>query len=112
MTTDYRNELFGQAFSLLALKLLDEERRSQVNDFSSDEALGLFASLNVLPKKTFQRSIPTGPGASSSGVCWPRGSAPCPVTCSPRRTPSLWTSTRSRTEGKQTAWSDITSPWQ
>lgn len=39
--------------SLLALKLLDKERRSHGNDFSCDEALGLFAGLNVLPKKSF-----------------------------------------------------------
>jgi hypothetical protein len=39
--------------SLLALKLLDKERRSHGNDFNFDEALGLFAGLNVLPKKSF-----------------------------------------------------------
>jgi hypothetical protein len=39
--------------SLLALKLLDKERRSHIDDFNSDEALGLFAGLNVLPKKSF-----------------------------------------------------------
>jgi hypothetical protein len=39
--------------SLLARKLLDKERRSHVNDFSFDEALGLFAGPNVLPKKSF-----------------------------------------------------------
>ena len=39
--------------ALLALKLLDKERRSQSNDFDFDEALGLFAGLNVLPKKSF-----------------------------------------------------------
>ncbi len=39
--------------SLLALKLLDKERRSHINDFSFDEALGLFAGLNILPKKSF-----------------------------------------------------------
>jgi len=39
--------------SLLVLKLLDKERRSHVNDFNFDEALGLFAGLNVLPKKSF-----------------------------------------------------------
>jgi hypothetical protein len=38
--------------SLLLLKLLDKERRSHVNDFNFDEALGLFAGLNVLPKKS------------------------------------------------------------
>ena len=39
--------------SLLALKLLDKERRSHIDDFNDDEALGVFAGLNVLPKKTF-----------------------------------------------------------
>jgi hypothetical protein len=39
--------------SLLALKLLDKERLSHIDDFNCDEALGLFAGLNVLPKKSF-----------------------------------------------------------
>src|SRR6266545_2861796 len=39
--------------SLLALKLLDKERRSHVDDFNCDEALGLFCGLNVLPKKSY-----------------------------------------------------------
>ena len=39
--------------ALLALKLLDKERRSHIDDFNTDEALGLFAGLNVLPKKSF-----------------------------------------------------------
>ena len=39
--------------SLLALKLLDKERRSHIDDFNFDESLGLFAGLNVLPKKSF-----------------------------------------------------------
>jgi hypothetical protein len=39
--------------SLLALKLLDKERRSHISDFSCDAALGLFAGLNVLPKTSF-----------------------------------------------------------
>jgi hypothetical protein len=39
--------------SLLALKLLDKERRSHIGDFDFDEALGLFAGLNVLPKKSY-----------------------------------------------------------
>ncbi len=38
--------------SLLALKLLDKERRSHIDDFNLDEALGLFAGLNILPKKS------------------------------------------------------------
>ncbi len=39
--------------ALLALKLLDKERRSHIDDFNDDEAIGLFAGLNVLPKKSF-----------------------------------------------------------
>jgi len=39
--------------SMLVLKLLDKERRSHIDDFNSDAALGLFAGLNILPKKSF-----------------------------------------------------------
>lgn len=39
--------------SLLALKLLRKERLSHIDDYSVDEGLGLFAGLNVLPKKSF-----------------------------------------------------------
>lgn len=39
--------------SLLVLKLLDKERRSHISDFDCDEALGLFAGLNILPKKSY-----------------------------------------------------------
>ena len=39
--------------SLLALKLLDKERRSHIDDFNCDEPLGWFAGLNILPKKSF-----------------------------------------------------------
>jgi hypothetical protein len=39
--------------SLLALKLIDKERHSHISDLNFDEALGLFAGLNVLPKTTF-----------------------------------------------------------
>jgi hypothetical protein len=39
--------------SLLTLKLLDKERRSHIDDFNFEGALGLFAGLNILPKKSF-----------------------------------------------------------
>jgi hypothetical protein len=39
--------------SLLALKLLRKERLSHIDDYNLDLALGLFAGLNVLPKKSF-----------------------------------------------------------
>ena len=35
------------------LKLLDKERHSHISDFDFDEALGLFAGLNALPKKSY-----------------------------------------------------------
>lgn len=38
--------------SILSLKLLGQERLSQINDFSLDRGLGLFAGLNVIPKST------------------------------------------------------------
>jgi hypothetical protein len=39
--------------SLLCLKLLDKERRSHIDDFNFEPALGWFAGLNILPKKSF-----------------------------------------------------------
>ena len=44
--------------SLLALKLLDKERRSHIDDFNCDEVLGLVAGLNILPKKSFATDYP------------------------------------------------------
>jgi len=38
--------------SLLALKLLDKERKSHISDWNFDEAMGLFAGLNIMPKVT------------------------------------------------------------
>ena len=38
--------------SLLALKLLDKERKSHISDWNFDQVLGLFAGLNILPKST------------------------------------------------------------
>jgi hypothetical protein len=73
--------------SLLALKLLDKERRSHVDDFACDEALGLFAGLNVLPKKSFlteysyrtgrphQRALLAGWVRALSGLLFPRAEA-------------------------------------
>jgi len=40
-------------FSLQTLKLLDKKRLSHISDIYFDETLGLFAGLNVLPKKSF-----------------------------------------------------------
>jgi hypothetical protein len=46
--------------SLLALKLLDKERRSHINDFNFEEAVGLFAGLNIPPKKSYATSYSYG----------------------------------------------------
>lgn len=43
----------GALLSLLALKLLRKERLSHIDDYNVDAGLGLFAGLNVLPKKSF-----------------------------------------------------------
>jgi hypothetical protein len=73
--------------SLLALKLLDKERRSHIDDFNCDEALGLFAGLNVLPKKSYataysyrtgrdnQRALLAGWVRSLSGLLFPQPEA-------------------------------------
>jgi hypothetical protein len=42
--------------SLLTLKLLNKERKSHIDGFNFDEALGLFAGLNILAKKSFATS--------------------------------------------------------
>jgi hypothetical protein len=42
--------------SLLALKLLRKERVSHIDDHNVDAGLGLFAGLNVLPKKSYATS--------------------------------------------------------
>ena len=61
------------------LKLLDKERRSHIDDFNCDEALGLFAGLNVLPKKSFaDRLLLPSRAATSNWACCRGGSRPWP----------------------------------
>jgi hypothetical protein len=73
--------------SLLALKLLDKERRSHIDDFNCDDGLGLFAGLNVLPKKSYataysyrtcrdnQRALLAGWVRALSGLLFPQPEA-------------------------------------
>jgi hypothetical protein len=73
--------------SLLALKLLDKERRSHIDDFNFDHALGLFAGLNVFPKKSYataysyqtcrhnQRTLLAGWVRALSGLLFPQPEA-------------------------------------
>jgi hypothetical protein len=73
--------------SLLALKLLDKERRSHIDDYNFDEALGLFAGLNILPKKSYataysyrtgrdnQRALLAGWVRALSGLLFPQPEA-------------------------------------
>lgn len=42
----------NSVLSILALKLMGQERLSHINNFSFDQGFGLFAGLNVLPKAT------------------------------------------------------------
>jgi hypothetical protein len=70
--------------SLLVLKLIDKERRSHGDDLNFDAAAGLFAGLNVLPKKSFlteysyrtsranQRRLLLGWVAGLSGLLFPQ----------------------------------------
>jgi len=52
----------GALLSLLPLKLLDKERRSPINDFNFDEAVGLFAGLTIPPKKSYATEYSYRPG--------------------------------------------------
>src|SRR5262249_10216959 len=72
---------------LLALKLLDKERRSHIDDLNFAEALGLFAGRNGLPKKSYataysyrtaranQRALLAGWVRALSGLLFPRAEA-------------------------------------
>jgi hypothetical protein len=64
--------------SLLALKLLDKERRSHIDDFNCDEALGLFAGLNILPKKSFATDYSYTAATRPAWITttWPHGARP------------------------------------
>src|SRR5262249_12883836 len=65
--------------SLLALKLLDKERRSHINDFNFDEALGLFAGLNFPPKKSYATDYSYRTSRAQQErllAAWVRGLAP------------------------------------
>src|SRR5262249_4832814 len=65
--------------SLLTLKLLDKERRSHISDFNFDEATGLFAGLNILPKKSFATDYSYRTGRACQRRLlegWVRGLAP------------------------------------
>ena len=55
--------------SLLALKLLRKERLSHIDDYNVDQGLGLFAGLNVLPKKSFATPIRTARNVGSRRCC-------------------------------------------
>ena len=59
------------------MKLLDKERRSHIGDFNFDEALGLFAGLNILPKKRSPPTTRIAPARPAAGCS--AGSGPGPV---------------------------------
>ena len=67
--------------SLLTLKLLDKERLHHIDDFNCDEALGMFAGLNILPKKELcHRLLLPHDTPSAAGVAGRLGQGiGCPV---------------------------------
>ena len=96
--------------SLLVLKLLDKERRSHINDFNFDEAVGLFAGLNVPPKKSYAtdysyRTVRDHQQKLLSG--WIGAVAPVLFR---KPTPSPWTFTRSRFGAMPPGWTNTISP--
>ena len=96
--------------SLLVLKLLDKERRSHINDFNFDEAVGLFAGLNMPPKKSYAtdysyRTVRDHQQKLLSG--WIGAVAPVLF---PQATPSPWTFTRSRFGAMLPGWTSTISP--
>ena len=96
--------------SLLTLKLVDKERRSHIDDFNFEEALGLFAGLNVLPKKSFAadysyRTERQQQEKLLSG--WVKQICRC---CCRRPAPSLWTFIPFPTAARMPCWRTTTFP--
>jgi hypothetical protein len=52
--------------SLLTLKLLDKERRSHINDFNCDEALGLSPGSTSCPRPPSRPTTPIAPSGGTS----------------------------------------------
>jgi len=71
--------------SLLALKLIGAERKSHVMDLVTDQAIALFAGINVVPKRSYlaaytPRASTTRSACASWRLGWSRSSRPaCPV---------------------------------
>ena len=81
--------------SLLVLKLIDKERLSHIDDFNCDEALGLFAGLNILPKKSFATDYSYRTTRDQQVGLLTGWSESCHRCCFPMRIPSRSTSTPS-----------------
>ena len=95
--------------SLLALKLLDKERRSHIDDFNFDEGLGLFAGLNVLPKKSLRHRLLLPHPADQQQKLLSGWVKALRRSCSRRPRPSPWTSIRSPIAAT-TGWRTTTCP--
>jgi hypothetical protein len=93
--------------SLLTLKLLDKERRSHISDFDCDEALGLFAGLNIPPRSRSPPAPRIAPAAPAGGDCWRAGSGAWRRCCSRPPPPPRSTSTPSRSAAIPPGWIGI-----
>ena len=93
--------------SLLALKLIDKERHSHISDFNFDEALGLFAGLNILPKATFATDYSYRTARENQRQLLAGWVTRLLPRLDPRRTRSAWTSTPSHTAARTMGWRTI-----
>ena len=99
----------SSVLSLLALKVLDKERKSHIPDWNFDAALGWFAGLNVLPKVTATTDYAIVSSMGRRVACSPSGSAPCTRSCVPTaREPSRSTSMPSPIAAKTPDWKSST----
>jgi hypothetical protein len=96
--------------SLLALKLLDKERRSHINDFNFDEAIGLFAGLNIPPKKSYVTAYAYGTVRDRQQKFSPGGSALWRRCYFRKPRGSRWTFIRSHFVATRPEWSNTICP--
>lgn len=117
----------GALLSLPTLKLLDKERRSPISDFNFDEALGLFAGRNLLPKKSFatdysyrtgracQRRLLEGWVQGLSPLLFPAATSVSvdfhPIPFRSAATPPVWIGTTSPPEVAPAPACSPSSPW-
>jgi hypothetical protein len=92
--------------SLLALKLFGNARHSHIMSHVFDPGLGLFAGLNVIPKRSFLSEY----SCRIDPACYPTLMRPSTNWGSAAACPSTWTSTPFPLTAKTRCWRSTTSP--